>query len=382
MVSHRRPKPRPGPERAARPDDTTNDPGISFIFPALVSALGTILAASAVSSLAQRSGRETVWADGGTETAVELASGNEYPARRVDRSELPKLANKQFAPPEGLTAWQGGIVYADAVRPAHLVAWLFERAVAGEVEIEGEGRDLTLRLNKVDSTEEQETLSRLFAGSDTIKLGSYDASFASRWEELEDQLTSWYKDSPYWDSGSQKRKVVTRWLGYPLAALGVVLTAFGAILVDFGPGCLIAVAIGAILFGGGSAMVIRSWELRTRTPEGSDLWIRTESFRHYLGSLDRADVQTAVQQNKVGEYTAWAIALGETSRWSKTIAEVDEVKGSEIGVSAADNETEAADGAVAADAAVAEAAGVAARGNAHSESETFAPNVVGLRATG
>jgi uncharacterized membrane protein YgcG len=36
--------------------------------------------------------------------------------------------------------------------------------------------------------------------------------------------------------------------------------------------------------GAGGAAAIRAWELRVRTPAGSGLWLRTESFRRFLAA--------------------------------------------------------------------------------------------------
>lgn len=79
-------------------------------------------------------------------------------------------------------------------------------------------------------------------------------------------------------------------------------------------------AIGAAGAGAGLALLIRAWELRVRTPAGSALWMRVESFRRFLAASGPYHADEAATSGRLGLYTAWAVALGETNPWSAAIA--------------------------------------------------------------
>jgi hypothetical protein len=102
---------------------------------------------------------------------------------------------------------------------------------------------------------------------------------------------------------------------------GLVLTALGAGLASrYGPGWLALVAAGGLLAGAGGAAAIRAWELRVRTPAGSGLWLRTESFRRFLAASEAHHAEEAAKRGYLREYTAWAVAVGELGRWSRAVA--------------------------------------------------------------
>ena len=64
---------------------------------------------------------------------------------------------------------------------------------------------------------------------------------------------------------------------------------------------------------------MRSWELRVRTPQGSALWLRVESFRRFIAASEAQHADWAAQHGLLREYTAWAVALDEVDRWSRAI---------------------------------------------------------------
>ncbi len=102
---------------------------------------------------------------------------------------------------------------------------------------------------------------------------------------------------------------------------GVVLTAQGAVWASqSGPAWLALVALGALLAGSGVAAAVRAWELRVRTPAGSGLWLRTESFRRFLAGSEAHHAEEAAKRGYLREYTAWAVAVGELDRWSRAVA--------------------------------------------------------------
>ena len=77
---------------------------------------------------------------------------------------------------------------------------------------------------------------------------------------------------------------------------------------------------GSLLGGGGFAALVRGWELRVRTPFGSGLWLRVESFRRFLHQSETFHAEEAAERGVLREYTAWAVALDEIDRWERAVA--------------------------------------------------------------
>jgi len=105
--------------------------------------------------------------------------------------------------------------------------------------------------------------------------------------------------------------------GLVLIGAGAALAARGALV---GPEWPALVAAGGLLAGAGAAAAVRAWELRVRTPAGSGLWLRTESFRRFLAGSEAHHAEEAARRGHLREYTAWAVAVGELGRWSRAVA--------------------------------------------------------------
>ncbi len=317
-----------GPALGAAPASTIEladggpfDPGSGIGLPALAAGALALVAAAGGSALVRRNGKEMVWAGGSADAAFGPQYGEDFAVRRVDHDELDALASTEFAPPKELSAWQGGILHREQVDSDHQSAWLLERAIAGEIEIEGTGDDLVLHLNPVDSPEHR-ILDTMFAGRSKVALGTYDKQFASGWDVLTSSLNRWYDDSPYWDAeGERRRRRVLGWGFVPLIMGVIVAIVFSVLAGRMGAAWIAGVAVGGAIFGVGLAMITRSWELRVRTPQGSGLWILVESFRRFIEKSDAQHVEAAAEQGLLRDYTAWAVALGEAQRWADAIEE-------------------------------------------------------------
>ena len=288
-----------------------------------------LLAAAAASIGVRRAGREYVSAGGSADAAFGPQFGDEYPVRLVDHDELDSLASTEFAPPRGISAWQGGVLYNESVSKDQQVAWLLERAIVGEIEIEGEDDDLTLHLLDVDSSDPQ-ALNGLFGGRKTVDLSKYDKQFASGWDSLGNRLRRWHDDSEYWDPEGDRKRTRALVIGIPLALLGLIgLVVFSAFANRSGPVWLVGVGLSGLAVGAGFSLLVRRWELRMRTPQGSGLWILIESFRRFIHDSDAQHVDDAAKRGVLLDYTAWAVALGEVDRWSKAVEEA-RLQGSSI----------------------------------------------------
>jgi len=306
------------PPLPAPPSGAPADPGSGLLLPGLVAGAVALLGAAATSWVVRRAGRERVAAGG----AAEAAWADTDRQVRVDAEELASLASIEFVPPKELTAAQGGIVLAEAVREEHKVAWLIGAAVDGYLDLGGEGEeDLTLvRLPRRAGTTAR-TLDLAFAGRQRLPLGSYDKSFAKAWDAVGNELSAWQRASSLWDPAGDRRRTLVRVIGVLVALAGLAVTVAGGALANrWGPAWLALAAVGALPAGAGLAAVVRAWELRVRTPAGSGLWLRVESFRRFLAGSEAHHADEAAKRGVLREYTAWAVAVGEIDRWSRAVA--------------------------------------------------------------
>lgn len=334
------------PDPPATPPE---DPGTGLLPPAGAAAGAALLAAVPVTVAVRRAGRERV-VPGGTADAAyaapPIATPEAVVARqpataaaggaarlpdpperaageiRIDHSELAEMATTEFAPPAELTPAEGGIVLTERVQPEHKVAWLIQAAIDGTVEMEEEGgRTVRLRRSVRRTPETAPILDLAFGHRTEIELGSYDRQFAGAWRQLDSLLSHWRTGSGLWDEAADHRKVAARVLGIIAAVAGAVGAAIGGALANrWGPGWLPLGIVGGLLAGAGLAAALGAWELHVRTPWGSGLWLRVESFRRFLAGSEAYHAEQAAQRGVLREYTAWALALGEIDRWSRAVS--------------------------------------------------------------
>jgi hypothetical protein len=314
------------------PVDAPPDPGSGLVLPGAVAAV-TGLGVSAVASRAvRRRGRERVSTGGAADAAWGGSGGGapgppgpgSLPAGEVlvDQEQLDAMATTEFAPPAGLTAAMGGIILAESVQPEHKVAWLIEAAIQGGVElVEEGGKAVRLERRPGGDPATNAILDTAFAGRSAVELGTYDASFAKGWSQVGDTLQAWQRSSGLWDLDADRRRAVVRGLGAVAAVVGAVGVTVGAGLsARWGASWLPLVAITAVPAAGGFAAALRGWELRVRTPQGSGLWLRVESFRRFLAGSEAFHAEEAAKRGVLREYTAWAVAVGEIDRWSRAVS--------------------------------------------------------------
>jgi hypothetical protein len=304
------------PALPAPPSGVPPDPGTGPVPPALVALAAALAGAVPASVLVRRAGRERVTPGGATEAAFGSAGET-----RVDAADLARLATVEFVPPRELTPAQGGVLLAEGVRPEHKVAWLIGTATDGHLDLEDDDGKVTLvRLPRRDGPATY-LLDAAFQGRDRLTLGGYDEDFASAWGSLGRELGAWERTSGLWDPAGDRRRARARGLGIVAVVAGLVLVVQGAVWASrSGPGWLALVALGALAAGAGAAAVTRAWELRVRTPAGSGLWLRTESFRRFLAGSEAHHAEEAARLGHLREYTAWAVAVGELDRWSRAVA--------------------------------------------------------------
>ncbi len=335
------------PDLPAPPPVQWPPQGTSPLLTAAIAASAVLVAAIALRGLLERLGRDEVVGDGATEVAfagAPLAAGDaaSTSARRVGGRELTGMAAIEFAPPADLTAWQGGVLCAEQVLDEHKVAWLLEAAIAGHLQLdEQDGKVALTRLAArapapvvapgqpaAPGAALDALLDVGFAGRPVIVLGSYDPSFAAMWKRLDADLTGWMATSSLWEPRGRRRQRIARVAGGLLTLVGLAGLAGAAVVVARnGSGHLGLVAAAGLVTGLGLAALSAAFELMVRTPQGSGLWVRVESFRRFLHDSEGPQAEDAAERGVLRQYTAWAIALDEVHHWSKAV----EAAGAQIG---------------------------------------------------
>ncbi|MGK2950474.1 MAG: DUF2207 family protein, partial [Acidimicrobiales bacterium] len=307
------------PSLPAPPTTVPADPGAGIALPAAAAGVAALGAGATTSRLVRRAGRERVRAGSATDAAWATPGGADVAL--VDAEELADMATTDFAPPEGISPALGGVVLAESVRDEHRVAWLIQAAVDGDLELEEEGRKRAiLRRTDQRSAATAPILDAMFGGRHEVELGEYDPTFAKGWSELQSELAGWSGSHALWDPMADQRKTAVRALGGLAGLAGALAAGFGGAMVNrHGAHWLPLVVAGALLAGAGLSAAIRGWELRVRTPEGSALWLRIESFRRFLAGSEAFHAEEAAKRGVLREYTAWAVAVGEIDRWARAV---------------------------------------------------------------
>jgi hypothetical protein len=300
------------------PADGPADDGAGILEPAAVALLGSLGGGFTMSRYARRKGRDRVGAGGATDVAF-AGGGGPTSDRLIDAEELAEMATTDFAPPEGLTAPMGGIILTERVTNDHKTAWLIEAAIQGAIELdEPDKGEVRLTRTAPGNADTQPILDTAFGGRSQMTLGSYDSQFASGWSKIDALLDGWSRQSGMWDPAGDRRKTRFRVFGVLGGIVGTLLVVVGGVTAGlFGGPWLALVAAGGLIDGLSIAAIVRSWELRVRSVEGSARYLRVESFRRFLAGSEAFHAEEAAKRGLLREYTAWAVAVGEVDRWSR-----------------------------------------------------------------
>ena len=293
--------------------DNNNPIGIGL------TALGAVAVAGLVAQFAnRRAGRERVQAGGAADAAFADASEGRATVL-MDEEAMGELATTEFEPPRDMSAVEAGVLVTETVEDHHLLAWILESAIRGEIEIDDDGDDPVLRWGTASATPQiRPTLATMLGQSGAVELGSYNKEFSQGWNDLRSDISRWTLSAPHWDHAGRRRRVTVQAVGTALGVLG-----FGGViwfaLQAARSGEIMAVGLAALAAGVGIGLSLSAYELLVRTELGSALWIRIESFRRFLANSEARHVEAAAERGVLRQYTAWAVALGETKAWSEAV---------------------------------------------------------------
>lgn len=303
----------------APPTDPVNDPGTGILNPFIAATAAAVLGGLAAAAITRRAGRERVWTGG----AADAAFGDERDglgSHRIDEQELAELATVEFEPPRDTSAVEGGLVLHEQVRAQHLSAWLLESAMRGEIELSGTDEPTITRGSAPAHPSVHQVLDGMFGSRSEITLDGYDSTFATGWRRLAGDLDDWLTGAAHWDAAGRRAR---RWaIGLGIFA-GVVLMALtvaaAVVAARNGGAAALALVPLAALSGFAGGVVISSSELLVRTEAGTALWLRVESFRRFLENSEARHVTEAAEKGRLRQYTAWAVALGESKAWTAAV---------------------------------------------------------------
>ncbi|NCG22532.1 MAG: DUF2207 domain-containing protein, partial [Actinobacteria bacterium] len=146
------------------------------------------------------------------------------------------------------------------------------------------------------------------------------SGFHTGWHRLNGELNDWLNGSAHWDESGQRRRTWIRAFSVVGVIVGLVVLVIGAVMATRSGGSGLAVLIaGSALVGGATGAIVNSFELLIRTEVGSALWLRIESFRRFLAASEAEHVDNAAERGVLRQYSAWAVALGESKAWFSAV---------------------------------------------------------------
>lgn len=278
---------------------------------------------------ARRQGRNQVLGSGAADAAYgELPPPGFQSAvgatRMVTDQQLVEMATIEFEPPRGIAPWEGAVLLNERIDGTTTPAYLSSLAGAEGIELDEVDRNLQIRPGtKYAQLAEPDRayVDRILAIKNPYVTGTYDKDFATIWRSITPDLRGRVAGRGWWRSGlpdnSLTLKSLAAWFWLP----AVLFAVFGASasLLDVFRGRLFAVLF-AIFVPLLVAYFAYRRMLPSRTAAGSALALRTESFRRFLEASEARHVEWAWERGVLREYSAWAVALGEATAWSRALA--------------------------------------------------------------
>ena len=268
---------------------------------------------------------------GSNEVAAVDAGGAAYPVpgastRRVTDDELLSMATVEFAPPDGVSPWEGRVLLDEAVGTQTVSAWISSQLGSGV--LTADERDGTVSLSRTEvapTVDDLHVLESLVPGGSRTIEKRYSAGFAEVWSEIENRLTAQIGSRNWWTRmGSRLSRrgaigasiLVSLLLSFIVFVTGAALRATGSSAGSITGNVFAAVGIAAVA-GAIIGVVATLSDRAARTATGSAAFLRVESFRRFLAASEATHVEQALERGVLREYTAWAVALGEAEAWER-----------------------------------------------------------------
>lgn len=231
-----------------------------------------------------------------------------------------------YAPPEGLTPAELGMLSDNSPDLRDITATLVDLAVRGYILIEETEKDVLFwskkdylfRLRKPQGQwkdlkkHEQELLNSLFDGGSEVRLSALENKFYQDLPGIRDAIASQLIARGYYDRDPQKVKKI--WVGVGVVAL--VLGFFAA-----GPAQALGIsAVSAGVAGVVSGLIILGfgWQMPARTRKGADVWAGVRGFEEFLARAEQDRLERMVTTPQLFEkFLPYAMALGVERNWTR-----------------------------------------------------------------
>jgi uncharacterized protein (TIGR04222 family) len=256
------------------------------------------------------------------DAAYGNAGGGEERVPVFEREDDPV----EFAPPDGLRPGQVGVLVHERARALDVTATIVDLASRGFLRISevpsggGSAQDWTL--TKARDAEglkdyEQTIFDGLFAGREEVRLSELKTHFHTTLREAEKQLVEdtvtqgWFRKRP--------DQVRATWLvrGVLLTLAGAGLTAGLAAKTTYGLCGLPLVLFGLLIALGAG------W-FPYRTAKGHAVFRHVLGFKRFIDESEAQRAQFAERKELFTEYLPYAVVFGNTERWAKAFAGLDE----------------------------------------------------------
>ena len=228
--------------------------------------------------------------------------------------------------PTGKRAWN-----------THKAAWLVSAAVAGFIDLDrpdaNRSKEIEVRRLAPGDPAARPVLDTAFRGRDRVRASDrYDEDFAAAWKAIGAELSAWAA----WQRpvGRGRRPADPRYAGSSAHSSAFVWGGSRRRAVRRRPRATASSrspwsSSEACWPASASRRASAGVELQVLTPEGASAWLQVESLRQFLATSPSATVDAPIDTDRLGEYTAWAVALGQAARlWSRIANRVSAVSGS------------------------------------------------------
>jgi uncharacterized protein (TIGR04222 family) len=270
-----------------------------------------------------------------------LGRDRRYQGSAVDAAFLPDSANApeervplfgehetpvEFVPPDGLRPGQVGTIVDFHANALDVTATIVDLAVRGYLvieEIDAPGRlhrgDWKLTRQKEDDDTllpyEKKLLDGLFRDGDEVTLSGLRYEFATRMNNVREELQDDAKSRGWFAPGSAGCAVFA--LGLVVALLGIGLTVALAIWTH-------AALVGVPVIIAGVLLMIGARWVPRRTAKGYAVLRHVDGFRRFIEESEKQRAQFAEKKNLFTEYLPYAIVFGATEKWAHAFAGLDD----------------------------------------------------------